>query len=170
MRNTDMNIMARLPGIAGSLNLMNRHRVLAMTAPYPYELAEAHGGTLPADAIVRLGRENRVGAWTGAGALCGERRVVAVAQKIVRQLLAPAADRLLFMTERCYRALFDDGIVLGFVPYRFGPQSMQRVAGSASAFWDLAGQLKSAIGPVGILGPGRYAPMPHHACPIPHSS
>ena len=29
------SILTRLPGVVGGINLMNRHRMLAMTAPYP---------------------------------------------------------------------------------------------------------------------------------------
>ncbi|MES2948054.1 MAG: FAD-binding oxidoreductase [Pseudomonadota bacterium] len=283
--------MSRLGGIVGSINLMNQHRILAMTVPYPSSQV-GKDGLLPTDVIAKLGRENKTMAWTGVGALYGEKLVVEAAQKIVKNLLGRATDKLLFLTpkkvkcasqiakfipkkfcpnlqhrlrilddslqlmlgrprevalnlaywkkggtsekyefldpardgcgliwypplvpikkaavreyvthvkttcfahnieplitltalsdhcfdstvpilfdrenaidtaaaDRCYRALFEGGLSLGFVPYRLGPQSMSRMTGSGGTYWDLVAKLKEAVDPVGILSPGRYAP------------
>ncbi len=285
-------IMARLPGIVGSINLMNQHRVLAMTTHYPKDLVGANG-VLPKEAVTNLGKKHQVMAWTGVGALYGEPEVVAAAETVVRKLLGPASKRLLFLTperarlvrriaglvpgapgqrlrktidtlnaslqlmlghpnevalplaywknggvpagpgaldpaadgcgliwypplvpmrrgavreyvthvqdtcaahgieplitltalsdrcfdstvpvlfernnamqakaaERCYQALFEDGLALGFVPYRLGPQAMRRVADSGSVCWDIVAKLKAALDPGNIVAPGRYAPL-----------
>lgn len=90
-------VLARLPGIAGAINLMNRHRMLAMTASYPKALA-TQNGILPNEVVARLGREHRIAAWTGVGALYGEPQVVSAAANVVRKILEPATDQLLFMT------------------------------------------------------------------------
>jgi FAD/FMN-containing dehydrogenase len=60
----------------------------------------------------------------------------------------------------CFDALFQAGRSQGCMPYRLGIQSMSRVTGMSSPFWDLVGTVKSAIDPDGIIAPGRYAPVP----------
>ena len=285
------DVEARLEGVVSAINLMNRHRVLAMTVPYPPELV-GRGRTLPPAHVERLGREYQIMAWTGAGALYGEPAVVAAARRTVRKLLRPVVDRLWFMTPAraaalarlaalmpgaigtrgrrvaaavqsalqillgrpsdvalqvmywklggppglrpldpardgcgliwytplvplkppavvryvehvtstclahgmeplitlttmsprcfdssvpllfdradeeqarraaaCYRALLDDGLKLGYAPYRLPPDAMRRVVDGASRFWGLVGALKRAIDPDGIVAPGRYAPL-----------
>lgn len=48
-------ILGRLPGIVGAVNLMNQHRVLAMSAPYPSDKLGADG-MIPSAVIHELGR------------------------------------------------------------------------------------------------------------------
>ncbi len=90
------HILATLPGIVAGLNLMNRHRVLAMTAPYPDGIAP--GKTIPADVIAQLGRQYQIAPWTGFGTLYGTPAVVAAAQKEIRRALRGIASRLLFLS------------------------------------------------------------------------
>lgn len=97
------HILATLPGIVAGLNLMNRHRVLAMTAPYPTD--EAAGGTIPAAVIERLGRQYQIAPWTGFGTLYGTPAVVAAAQKEIRRALRGIASRLLFLSPANARLL-----------------------------------------------------------------
>lgn len=89
-------IIGKLPGTVGGINLMNRHRVLAMSAPYPAD--RVVGGLIPADVIAELGGQYQIMPWTGFGTLYGTRRMVAAAQKEIRQALAGVASRLLFLT------------------------------------------------------------------------
>lgn len=91
-------VLARLPGTVGGINLMNRHRGLAMAAPYPAARAGADG-LLPPDVIEELGRQYQILPWTGFGTLYGTRRMVAAAQKEIRAALAGVASRLLFLSE-----------------------------------------------------------------------
>ncbi|OOG57176.1 hypothetical protein B0E49_06275 [Polaromonas sp. C04] len=90
-------ILQELGAVAGSINLMNRHRVLAMTAPYDPTRLDS-GGLLTDTAIAELGRRYRVEPWMGMGALYGPRQVVAAARRIVRRRLSGVASRLVFMT------------------------------------------------------------------------
>src|SRR5690606_8704909 len=76
-----------LGSVAGSVNLMNRHRVLSMTAPYDHSRVGSDG-LLTDAAVAGMGRRYRVDPWMGMGALYGPRDVVAAARKLVRRRLA----------------------------------------------------------------------------------
>lgn len=89
--------LQELGAVAGSVNLMNRHRVLAMTAPYD-EARLGNDGLLTETAIADLARRYRVDPWMGMGALYGPREVVAAARRIVRRRLAGSTRRVVFMT------------------------------------------------------------------------
>ena len=60
--------------------------------------------------------------------------------------------------EACYKALFESLRAGGFPPYRVGIQSMAELAEGSEVFWDVAGALKGALDPDGIIAPGRYDP------------
>jgi 4-cresol dehydrogenase (hydroxylating) len=90
-------ILGRLPGTVGGINLMNRHRVLAMSAPYPAGQIGADG-LIPPEVITQLGGQYQIAPWTGFGTLYGTRRMVAAAQKEIRQALKGVASRLLFLS------------------------------------------------------------------------
>lgn len=90
-------ILGKLPGTVGAVNLMNQHRVLSMTAPYPNERLGADG-LIPAALIEELGRQYQILPWTGFGTLYGTRRVVAAAQKEIKRALSGVASRLVFLT------------------------------------------------------------------------
>ena len=98
------SVLARLPGTVGGLNLMNQHRVLSMSAPYPHERVGANG-LLPAEVVSSLGRHYQVFPWTGFATLYGTQRMVAAAQKEMRSALGPVASRLLFITPQRARQL-----------------------------------------------------------------
>lgn len=91
-------ILGKLPGTVAGLNLMNRHRVLAMSAPYPRERL-GPDGLMPAALVEELGRQYQVFPWTGFGTLYGTRRMVAAAQKEIRAALKGVASRLLFLSQ-----------------------------------------------------------------------
>lgn len=57
---------------------------------------------------------------------------------------------------RCYRDLLAACMQNGFIPYRFGIQSMAELTGRRDPFWDTVETLKKALDPQGILSPGRY--------------
>jgi FAD/FMN-containing dehydrogenase len=97
-------LLGALPGTVGGLNLMNRHRVLAMAAPYPYkELGP--DGLIPAQLVERLGRQYQVAPWTGFGTLYGTQRMVAAAQREIRDALKGIASRLMFLSPGNARTL-----------------------------------------------------------------
>jgi FAD/FMN-containing dehydrogenase len=90
-------VLEELGSVTGSINLMNRHRVLAMTAPYDPSRVGADG-LLTDDAVRDLGRRYQVDPWMGMGALYGPTEMVAAARKLVRRRLAGLARRLVFLT------------------------------------------------------------------------
>ncbi len=92
-------LLARLPGIIGGINLMNRHRVLAMAAPYPADEVDSHG-LIPRAVIERLGREYRVAPWTAYATLYGTRGVVQAAEREIKAALRGVASRLVFISPR----------------------------------------------------------------------
>lgn len=97
-------ILRRLPGTVGAINLMNRHRVLAMSAPFPADRLDA-AGLIPAPVIEELGRQYQIFPWTGFCTLYGTRRVVAAAQQEITRALAGLASRRLFFSLGRARAL-----------------------------------------------------------------
>ncbi len=96
--------LARLPGTLGGLNLMNQHRVLSMSAPYPHERVGTNG-LLPPEVVSSLGRHYQILPWTGFASLYGTQRMVAAAQKELRAALGPVASRMLFLTPERARQL-----------------------------------------------------------------
>jgi 4-cresol dehydrogenase (hydroxylating) len=75
---------------------MNSLRWLAMSAPYPFDLAST-GGALPADAVARLSAERRIPAWTGVGTLYGSEPVVTAARSVMQRLIEPYVERIDFV-------------------------------------------------------------------------
>ncbi|WP_245606840.1 FAD-binding oxidoreductase [Simplicispira psychrophila] len=98
------SVLARLPGTVGGIQLMNQHRMLSMSAPYPHERAGTNG-LLPPEVISSLGRHYQVSPWTGFATLYGTQRMVAAAQKEMRIALGPVASRLFFVTPQRTRQL-----------------------------------------------------------------
>ena len=96
------DVLRRLPGIVGGLNLMNTHRVLAMAIPYPIEMIGSDG-LLPASAIAKLAARQRIHAWTGFGTLYGTQGVVRAAQREIARLLRPHVRQLAFVSPTTLR-------------------------------------------------------------------
>ena len=60
----------------------------------------------------------------------------------------------------CYRALWQRGRELGFLPYRLNIDAMADLTKcDDSVFWGLVGTLQRAVDPKRIMAPGRYTPM-----------
>ncbi|MBQ5948164.1 FAD-binding oxidoreductase [Massilia sp. ST3] len=117
-------ILGKLPGTVAGLNLMNRHRVLAMSAPYPADRLGADG-LIPPALVEELGRQYQIFPWTGFGTLYGTRRMVAAAQKEIRAALKGVASRMLFLSQDNANTLRR---VAGWLP---GPAG-QRLASTAA--------------------------------------
>lgn len=88
-------ILRRLPGIVGGINLMNRHRVLAMSMTHP---GCAAGTVLHEDRVRHEANRLGIAAWSGFGTLYGTRRTVAAARAEIRACLCGRVRRLLFTT------------------------------------------------------------------------
>jgi 4-cresol dehydrogenase (hydroxylating) len=97
-------ILVALPGIVGGINLMNRHRVLAMTAPYPRERL-GPDGLIPAAVLEEMGRQYQVLPWMGVITLFGTKRVVQAARREIRRILAGVGSRLVFLDRQQARAM-----------------------------------------------------------------
>lgn len=91
-------LLKMLPGTLGGINLMNRHRVLAMTCPYPPADQRDERGLMKADTVAELGRQYQIAPWTGFATLYGSKRMVAAAQKEIRRALKGVASRLMFLS------------------------------------------------------------------------
>jgi len=91
------DILQRLPGVVGGVNLMNRRRVLAMAAPYPQSRLDRHG-LIPQAVIDELGAQYQVLPWTGFGTLYGSAAVMAAARREIRRALSGVGVRLIFLS------------------------------------------------------------------------
>jgi 4-cresol dehydrogenase (hydroxylating) len=98
------SILIKLPGTLGAINLMNQHRVLSMSAPYPADRL-GPDGLIPSAVIQQLGRQYQIMPWTGFATLYGTNRVVAAAQKEMKMALSGVASRIMFLTPARARTL-----------------------------------------------------------------
>ena len=76
-------VLKELNGVMGSINVMNQHRVLAMTEPYPPE-TQLVNGLISEETIAKMAKKRKVHPWTCMGALYGNQAVVKAAQKEIR--------------------------------------------------------------------------------------
>ncbi len=90
-------VLRLFPGTVGGINLMNAHRVLAMSVPYPRGRLGADG-LIPEAIIDDMSRGREIGKWTVFGTLYGTGRVVSAAQADIKALLKPLAARQLFVS------------------------------------------------------------------------
>lgn len=66
----------------------------------------------------------------------------------------PGAERRARM---CFEELYEEGLALGFVPYRMGAQFMHALARSGAGVAPLVKAVKRALDPDELLAPGRYS-------------
>ncbi len=98
------SILTRFPGTVGAINLMNQHRVLAMSAPFPSDQLDA-AGLIPLALIEQLGSQYQILPWTGIVTLYGTEGMVSTAQKEIRKILSGTASRLIFLSLERARTL-----------------------------------------------------------------
>lgn len=58
----------------------------------------------------------------------------------------------------CYREVFEEMMAAGFIPYRVGPQSMDKLDSGDDNYWRVVARIKDALDPLHIIAPGRYGP------------
>ena len=116
-------VLSALPGVLAGLNLMNRHRMLAMAVPAP---ATAPGARISTQWIAQMAQRYQVPPWTGFASLYGTRRTVAAAQHAMRKRLSGIASRMLFVTPE--RADTLAGLAQ-YLPGALG-QRLQRMTGT----------------------------------------
>jgi 4-cresol dehydrogenase (hydroxylating) len=115
------DVLARLPGTVGGVNLMNARRVLAMSVPYPLDKLGPDG--LIAEAALRDdARRLRIQPWTGFGMLFGTAEVVAVAMREVRRQLKPIATGMTFVSVAGVQRLTRIASAVPSLRARFGPR------------------------------------------------
>lgn len=90
-------LLRRLGPVLGAINLMNKHRVLSMSEPYPQDQLGADG-LIPESVLARLMQRNQLTEWTGIGAIYGSNKIAAAARWEIRRSLGPLVDRLVFLT------------------------------------------------------------------------
>jgi FAD/FMN-containing dehydrogenase len=88
-------LLTRLPGVLGGINLMNRHRVLAMTVPLPTSATQER---ISPALIAQMARHNQIAPWTGFASLYGTATTVAATRREMRAQLRGIASRMLFVT------------------------------------------------------------------------
>jgi len=57
----------------------------------------------------------------------------------------------------CFDELHEEGLALGFVPYRIGSQFMPALVRNGVGFWSVVESIKGALDPNLVLAPGRYS-------------
>jgi FAD/FMN-containing dehydrogenase len=124
------SLLSGLPGVLGGINLMNQHRVLAMSAPYPPASQRDEHGLMPPELVESLGRQYQIAPWTGFATLYGRKRVVAAAQKEIRQALKGVATRLLFLSPKQAQWL---SAITARLPGRFGERLSKTAATLSSS-------------------------------------
>lgn len=90
-------VLREVGTVTGSINLMNKHRMLSMSESYPKDRLGSDG-LIPGDVLQNMMQRNRVMEWTGVGAIYGNKRVVAAVRGEIRRILRPVAKRLMFIT------------------------------------------------------------------------
>jgi hypothetical protein len=57
----------------------------------------------------------------------------------------------------CYNDLLEEGRRLGYYPYRMGVGHMDQLTKNADGFFSIAGKIKDALDPNGVIAPKRYS-------------
>ncbi len=97
-------VLREVGTVTGSINLMNKHRVLSMSESYPKDQLGADG-LIPDDVLKAMMQRNQVMEWTGVGAIYGNKNVVAAVRGEIKRILRPVAKRLVFFTPDLVRFL-----------------------------------------------------------------
>ncbi len=116
------DLLQRSGGAIGGINLMNRLRLLSMLQPYPWQHVPP-GGVISDRLAERLGREARLPAWMGLGAIYGDHEVVAGLRQAMRRRFRGLSKDVRFVSRRSLQLTRWIG---GRVPGRFGRILRQR--------------------------------------------
>jgi 4-cresol dehydrogenase (hydroxylating) len=87
-------ILLRLEGIVGSVNLMDRRRVLSMMVKNPN--GPASHQAMSHEQVLTLAKKHDIPAWTLVGTLYGEPAVVAAARSIVNEISGGKTKRRIY--------------------------------------------------------------------------
>lgn len=100
----------------GSINLMNPLRVLSMMEPFPVSQTPPNG-VIPPEVVSEMARRNMVMAWTGTGAIYGNKTLANATRAIIKKNLGPLSKRLIFLSPQSICHLKK---VTNFVPGNIG--------------------------------------------------
>ena len=81
-------------------------------------------------------------------------RAYACTIPLLFERMDPEAER---RARLCFHELYEEGLALGFVPYRIGAQFMPALAQHETRVGPLVQAIKSALDPTLVLAPGRYS-------------
>lgn len=98
-------VLREVGTVTGSINLMNKHRVLSMSENYPKDQLGSDG-LIPDKVLRKMMKRNQVMEWTGVGAIYGNKKVVAATRSEIRRILSPVAKRLLFFTPSVVKFMY----------------------------------------------------------------
>jgi 4-cresol dehydrogenase (hydroxylating) len=90
-------VLREVGTVTGSINMMNKHRVLSMSEPYPKDQL-GEDGLIPDVVLKKLMQRNQVMEWTCVGAIYGNKKVVAAVHSEIKRIVKPVAKRLVFFT------------------------------------------------------------------------
>lgn len=95
------SVLRSLSGSVVAINLLNNQRMLSMMAPFPED--KAIDGVLPNHEIKALAEKYSVPAWSGVGAIYASKEVAGAAKRVLKRILGPVTDRLIFINRRHVR-------------------------------------------------------------------
>jgi hypothetical protein len=98
--------LEKFEGIVGSINLMDKLRVISMVRTNPNL---ATGTVLSAQQIIDIGKQESVPAWTIVGSIYGEKSIVKQVKKLIRKAAKSDADKIIFSSDimvKSARAVF----------------------------------------------------------------
>lgn len=126
---TIRTLLVQLPGTLAAINLMNQHRVLSMSAPFPVEEI-GPDRLIPPPVIQQLARQYHVMPWTGFATVYGTQRTVAAAQREMEIALSSTCRRIFFLTSDRTRTL---SRIARWIPGAYGRRlaSMAQTLGHA---------------------------------------
>ena len=144
-------------------------RVRASTPPQPIDPLDAHAGLIWVSPVLPTrGLEAKqlmsliepIYIKYGFEALVTFTMITERAMVCVTNLSFDKRDaKEVIRAQACYEELIESLIEAGHIPYRTGPGGYEKlITCQPSVFWDVAGQIKHALDPKGIISPGRYVP------------
>lgn len=91
--------------LISGINLMNKHRMLAIFHPYPKEDVKANQ-LIPDQVIEKMKKESNLSEWTVFGALYGNKTVVKAIRSEIRKIIKPLGNDLVFFNPDSMKSLY----------------------------------------------------------------
>ena len=99
-------VLREVGTVTGSINLMNKYRVLSMSETYPKDQLGSDG-LIPDEVLQKMMKRNQVMEWTGVGAIYGNKKVVASVRSEIHRILGPVVKRLVFFTPGLVKFMYE---------------------------------------------------------------